>query len=287
MKTLTLVLGIAMTIALGAVWLFAAPTIGTFTATPSTIYANTPTPVTVSAQITDSTLISNSVNLLRLGAAGTQPTILGQLHSSGSGIYTIQISLNEAIPGPIQLEVSAAFTGILKRIVSPPISVTARGLLLSAQTTLDPLIIIGTVTSITSSYQPPQSSSIVSDVVLVPMSAVKGGLPSAPISIRIPGGSVGNVTQQALGSGSLSVGQEVLLFLDGPDTNNRYTIPEGSLGIFHIVTNPSLGFLAVIDSGYKSIDLIQPLDPTFQALLSQSESNSLTLDALVAALKQP
>jgi len=83
------------------------------------IAVNTPTPVTLAVQIAGSSLIPNGVNLLRLGAVGTQPTIIGQPQGNGSTTYTIQTTFNETSTGQIQLQVSAAFQGQLRRITSP------------------------------------------------------------------------------------------------------------------------------------------------------------------------
>lgn len=113
----------------------ATPTVGTPSATPSTILVNTPTTVTVTVQITDPTLIAGGVNLLRLGATGTQPTILGVMHDDGKNgdpvagdqIYTLQVPFNEPTPTTIQLQISAAFKGILKRITTNSISLYVWG----------------------------------------------------------------------------------------------------------------------------------------------------------------
>ncbi len=93
-------------------------TVGTASATPTLIAVGTSTQVTVSIQITDPALITTSVNLLRLGATGTQPTILGTMQSAGNGTYTLQHVFNESTTGQIQLQVSAAFQGSLQRVLS-------------------------------------------------------------------------------------------------------------------------------------------------------------------------
>ena len=93
-------------------------TVGTPVVTPSMITVNTSTPVTVTVQISDPTLIPGSVNLLLLGAAGTQPTILGAMQNTATGVYSFQTTFNENEPGQVQLEVSAAFQGLLKRVLS-------------------------------------------------------------------------------------------------------------------------------------------------------------------------
>ena len=119
------------------------PIVGTPTATPATIVVNTPTLATVTASITPAP-ISNGANLLRLGATGTQSTIIGVMHDdgkngdlvAGDGIYTFQVPFNEATAGQIQLQVSAAFQGQLKRITSNPITLRVWGVLFDPVTGL-------------------------------------------------------------------------------------------------------------------------------------------------------
>ena len=101
------------------------PVAGTPTATPATIVVSTPTTVTVTTSITPSPIL-NGVNLPRLGATGTQSTIHGVMHDdgkngdavAGDGLYTLQVRFNEPTAGLLQLQVSAAFGGLLKRVTS-------------------------------------------------------------------------------------------------------------------------------------------------------------------------
>lgn len=103
------------------------PTIGVITATPDVVPAATPMTVNISIPITDATLVAGSVNLLRVGPAGTQPTILGQFYddgthgdsTAGDHLYTAQVAFNEPTVGQVQLQASAAFKGVLKRVLSP------------------------------------------------------------------------------------------------------------------------------------------------------------------------
>jgi hypothetical protein len=93
------------------------------------IVANTATTITATIQISDAALIPGSVNLLQLGATGTQPTILGVMHDdglngdavSGDGIYTLQMSFDWMTAQQIPLQVSAAFRGQLNRVLSTPV----------------------------------------------------------------------------------------------------------------------------------------------------------------------
>ena len=97
---------------------------------------NTPTTLTVTVQITDPSLIAGSVNLLRLAPTGTQSTILGVMHDDGKNgdavpadhIYTLQIPFTEPIPTTIQLQISAAFKGLLKRVTSNILAVNVNTL---------------------------------------------------------------------------------------------------------------------------------------------------------------
>ncbi len=98
-------------------------TMGAASAIPTVIPVGTSTQVTATIQITDPTLIANSVNLLRLGSPGTQPTILGIMQPAGNGMYSLQHVFNEAAAGQIQLQVSAAFQGSLQRVLSNVVAV--------------------------------------------------------------------------------------------------------------------------------------------------------------------
>ena len=126
------VLAIAV-LAVGAVWLraappVAAPTVGTLTATPNLNTVNVPTTVTFTIPITDPTLLPGGVNLLRLGATGTQPTILGIMHDDGLNgdlvqgdkVFTSVLNLNESQVGTISLQASVAFRGQIRRTLSAP-----------------------------------------------------------------------------------------------------------------------------------------------------------------------
>ena len=106
--------------------LHAAPTIGAVRVTPMTAVVGSPTQVTVIASILDPTLIAGSVDLAQLNADGTT-TILGMLHDdglsgdafAGDGVFTFLATLSQSSAGQVQLEVSAAFKGALKRVKSP------------------------------------------------------------------------------------------------------------------------------------------------------------------------
>lgn len=145
MKVLAILFVFALILGLGALWLYAAPAstrppvaptlatpaMGTPFAIPTVLATDIATVVTVAIPIPDPSLIPNSVNLLRLGATGTQPTILGVMHDDGQngdavlndGIYTLSVPFSESTTGQVELEISAAFRGLLKRLVTSPIDI--------------------------------------------------------------------------------------------------------------------------------------------------------------------
>jgi hypothetical protein len=263
-------------------------TLGIPSAIPSAIPVNTPTTVTVTAEITDSRLISGSVNLLRFGATGTQPTVIGALHDdgiagdaiAGDHIFTTLITLAESNPSPVQLQVSAAFQGLLKRETSSPFAVIVTGMTLANMSTLSPVIVDARVSSLSSYYI---NGFIFSDMQLTILQAVKGA-PASPIVVRVAGGTIGNVTQLALGSKPFSVGQEVFILLGGPGADGKYTVPNGPLGIFFVQLDPTYGKIAIVDPAYDSLELAYPLDASFTSLLQQSVKQQLTLADLISAL---
>jgi len=107
------------------------PTIGTPAVNPTLITANTPMPVTVTIQITDPTLIAGSANLVQLNADGTS-SILGVLHDdglngdsvAGDHVFSIRTTLSYKSVGIQDFQVSAAFSGSLKRVLSDVVSIS-------------------------------------------------------------------------------------------------------------------------------------------------------------------
>ena len=99
-------------------------TVGTASADPTYIVVSTPTVITVMVSIPGTALIPNSVNLLRLGAPGSQAIVIGLLHDDGMNgdaiagdhVFTIQVPFTEPSVGQITLQISAAFKGQLTRV---------------------------------------------------------------------------------------------------------------------------------------------------------------------------
>lgn len=112
----------------------ASPAIGPPVRAPSSLSTNTPTSVLVTVAIADPALIPASVGLVRIGGDG-RPVILGAMHDDGQNgdavagdhVYTLLVQFNEPAAGQINLQVSAAFHGRLKRVLSDvvPVNVSA------------------------------------------------------------------------------------------------------------------------------------------------------------------
>jgi hypothetical protein len=104
-----------------------APSVSAPVPSPSSISAGASTLVTVTAQIGDPTVIAGGVNLLQVNSTGGSPIILGVMQAAGNGTFTLQVTLKQATAGTLYLEVSAAFKGLLERVLSPivPVSVTS------------------------------------------------------------------------------------------------------------------------------------------------------------------
>src|SRR5688572_31649422 len=83
------------------------PVIGTVTVKPTFAPANIPTQVTLTALITDASLLNGGANAQRLNAAGNATAVLGILHDDGLNgdvlandrVYTLVFTLNEPNPG--------------------------------------------------------------------------------------------------------------------------------------------------------------------------------------------
>ncbi len=118
-------------IGFAGVALAANPVIGTVTISPTFAPANVTTQVTVTALITDPTLVAGGANLQRLNSAGSVTAVLGVLHDdglngdavAGDHIYTLVFTLNETTPGRIFFRASAAFQGVLQRVLSSSVAV--------------------------------------------------------------------------------------------------------------------------------------------------------------------
>jgi len=106
------------------------PTVGGLVPDPATIQTRASTPVKVTIAIPDPRVITTGVFLQRLNADGTI-TNLGVMRDdgtngdavSGDRIFTLTRTFNEPQTGTIRLRASAAFLGIVRRVVSEVLTV--------------------------------------------------------------------------------------------------------------------------------------------------------------------
>jgi hypothetical protein len=106
-------------------------TIDNVIASPAMISAGKSTGVTVQAAITGRTPLGGSVTLLRVDSQGGNGSVIQTMRDdgqngdaiSGDGIYTARLSFSPATSDPIYLTVSAAVTGVLKRVRSNVIQI--------------------------------------------------------------------------------------------------------------------------------------------------------------------
>jgi hypothetical protein len=117
---------------MGVAWLSAAPAIGPIAATPAYVVMNVPTQVVVTAVITDTSVITNGVSLLKIDNSGKTLATLGTMRDdglngdgvAGDKVFSLRTTVAEPSVGQIRFQVSAAFRGIVKRVLSEPVVVT-------------------------------------------------------------------------------------------------------------------------------------------------------------------
>lgn len=106
--------------------LVAAQTVALPLLSPAAVHIGTPTQVLVSAKITQANVLPGGVNVLRV-AGGGQATVAGTLNDNGSGgdalagdgVYAGRIVVSESIEGGVNLRLSVAVRGSLRRLQSP------------------------------------------------------------------------------------------------------------------------------------------------------------------------
>lgn len=271
----------------------ASPQIGVITAAPQSVPVNVPTPLTVTVQITDPTLLTGSVDLVRPSDPGAAPIILAQMHDDGQNgdavagdhIYTAQLSYIAPNAGPQTLQVSAAFRGHLQRVTANTPNLVGTGLLMSDLKNQSSLILRGTVIALQTTSTTDQSG--VMTIATISVTQTIRGVPpqSGQVQIDLAGGDANQINATFLQAADIfMVGEDVLLLLSGPASNGHYSMTAGASSKFDIYPDQSLGQVAVIDPGYSSQDLGTPLDTTLIALLARSAARQLALTELLSTL---
>lgn len=110
-------------------------TVATPTVEPSAVRIGVAEKVRIWADIGDPNVIAAGVNLIKVGAAGTNPTIVGVLKDDGTGgdeiagdgRFTIELAVNEPVARTLVYRISAPFKGTPLRTVTPdlPLAVVA------------------------------------------------------------------------------------------------------------------------------------------------------------------
>jgi hypothetical protein len=109
-----------------------AGTIGTPSLNPSVVTAGTASEVTVTVSITDPKYLAGSGNVQRLRPDGTIQAVVGTLRDdglngdavAGDKIYSARLTVQEPAAGSVRYQVSAAFSGEIKRSFSTPMTLT-------------------------------------------------------------------------------------------------------------------------------------------------------------------
>ena len=99
---------------------------------PTVVPLNTTTSISITIAIPGTAVIPSGVNLLRLSATGA-PNIVGQMHddgmngdvAAGDGIYSLRLPFSAATTTLVSYQVSAAFKGVLRRVLSPTFQILA------------------------------------------------------------------------------------------------------------------------------------------------------------------
>src|SRR5436190_5134416 len=132
-KALIIAACVAVVVSGAAVWLHAAtPTVGALTANPSSGLINTPTSVMFTVTITDPSLLPNGVNLLQTDPNGKTVVTIGVMHDDGNNgdavagdkTFSYQVVVSPSTPVVVYYRASAAFRGVLQRVVSNVVTVS-------------------------------------------------------------------------------------------------------------------------------------------------------------------
>lgn len=274
--------------------LWAAPTVGTpITSSPTIITTNTPTTVVITSLIVDPSLIPGSVNLVRLDGNGNLVGVVGTMHDDGHNgdavggdhVYSLQLTLNEPRQTAFEFEISAAFKGLLRRVVSLPLQFAAAnpaGASLIDLTTPSSLIISATVGGQSASLD--ATGNIVTNVTLTIGEVLQGPAQTATLTLRIPGGILNGARSFPPGTPSLSSGETVVLVLAGPDAQGLYSLPELALDVYHIQTSTTSGQFAIVDQAYTNLDGTQAPNGDYSSFLQRSSAGQVPLSEFYSRL---
>jgi hypothetical protein len=266
--------------------LVASPSVGTPTTTSQTILSpNTSTTVTITSAISDPTLIPGSVNLIRVDSNSNVVGTVGVMQNVGNNNYSYTLTLNEPVQGPFAFEVSAAFKGLLKRVISAPLDFAvanpAGSELIDVISPNSP-IILGTVISQQGALDP--TGQIISKVTVAVGSELRGSISGSTIVLGVPGGTYNGLQSFTPGSPSFTTGETVVLILGSANSQGVFSLPDAALDVFHIQTSPTLGQIAVVDGAYSQLDGAEAPSLDFSSFLQRSIAGQVPLTELYTRL---
>lgn len=130
----------------GLTTLLAALVVDSAAVSPGTATVGVATQVTVTAVISEPSVLPDGVNLQKLDTANRVIAVLGLLRDDGTGgdaaandkIFTLRTTVFETSPGPVRLRVSAAFRGSIVRANSSVLTVNVTGTTATGITILSP-----------------------------------------------------------------------------------------------------------------------------------------------------
>lgn len=138
----------------------------------------------------------------------------------------------------VTLRFLAAVAGTLLLLSSPARSTTMIRMSDEALTLGADAIVTGTVTGMSASRAP--GGAISTWVTIAVESVIKGYLPTSTVTIREPGGTVGDVEEHLYGAPQYAVGESVIAFL-GQDGDGYLRTSQMALGKFAVTGDPATG----------------------------------------------
>lgn len=179
----------------------ASHSIDSIIATPSEVPVGIATQVTVTAKITDPSLVSNTIRLLQIASDGTQIDI-GPLNSVGNNSYSIQVPVNELASGQTRFAVVASFQGSSARVTSRLVSVISLAVPSGFRADQDPLSMGGPLSIDNFGGAYGQGGVIPSGGAAIDATVMP--LPSGPLKDYISGKELGGALIQGTSTATVS-----------------------------------------------------------------------------------
>ena len=138
----------------------------------------------------------------------------------------------------VTLRIAVAVAGLLLLLSAPARATTLVRMSDEALTLAADAIVTGTVTDVHAART--DAGTIATYTTIAVASVLKGYVPQATITVRDPGGRIGDEELHLYGSAQYAVGEEVIAFL-GQDGEGWLRTSQMALGKFAITTDPESG----------------------------------------------